>query len=205
MFFTAAQQDKKILIWNLDNVDLLTVVEAVLVCQQFSETHLDTWSGNLDDYQLILFPAATADPPWWSSISGGNWVGRILITCDHNNQSQLLPSITYLNSKSSLTGVSITGAALDSGNGIGSTPETDDLTSGVANIFHAATSVTSGGVVLAKTVESAQSFNARNKSGETDWIVCGDSNVIIDRDSGGQQWGAQLNFNFLSNLFSVPV
>ncbi len=165
------------------------------------------WTENIDDYQLILWPASTSDPPRWSAIDDGaagdpsGWSGRIVMSAEHNLFAAQRASITYVNTKVGTTGITIVGDNIDAGClGWEGSIEVDDLTAGATVMEYAGTSQTSGGTVLSKTATGALPWLARNKpSGSTiDFVVSGDSNYMFGCS------GAH-DANFFENLWTVSI
>jgi len=139
------------------------------------------WTTTLDDYKLIHWPYANANPSWWSQISGYTWVGRLHV-CTENNVTDST-SRGYVNGISSVTGVSVISDAIDGPCGDAGSAETDDLTAGCSSILFAFTSEVSGGdTVLSKTITGTKPWLIRSKpSGSSvDFVVSGDTSHIVD-------------------------
>lgn len=197
----------KVLIWNSNcngnvnasGIDILAGVYTGFgaICHT-----ADSWTGNLSDYKLIIFPQAIGDPTWWATVTGGGWSGRVVITAEHNGSGGFFSdTITYVSGKSATTGITLIGASIDAGCSQTGTAETDDLTAGCANILLSATSEVSGGTVLSKTPTGAVAWVSRNKVGSVDWVVSGDSNQYINACPDA----VNLNAQFLENLWTVPI
>lgn len=203
---------RKILVWAQSQGTALGLNEIRTIFPGGVTVDVNTWSGNLDDYSLICFPFALFDPPWWGPIAAGTWEGRLFITSDHwgqglSNPEEFDQSAAYVNSKSGLSGISLIADGLAGGNGFPGPVETDDLTAGVTNIWHVGTSRVSGGTTIARVrpVDGSHPFVARNKVGTIDWVVAGDSNILYDRESPANQWGALLNSVFFNNMYDVDI
>lgn len=188
-----------------------TATDAKTVFAGFGATVHDSsdWSGTLSDYSLIMFTQAVSDPSWWSEISGGTWVGRLHITGEHDDGAGTWDAtINYVNSKSGLHGMTMA----NDNNFNGSTdpipqlatPAAHQLTDGVTDLSHSASSSVTGG-----TSVFTQEFNndggvvrpimqqAKQSGADIDWVVCGDSNHVIT-------WPTE-NERLLCNLWSKPL
>jgi hypothetical protein len=172
---------KKVLLWLTNNLGPIgTYSDLTTVYTDMGKTVDDntTWSGVLDDYSLIHFPIALSDPSWWGSISGGTWAGRLHITAENN--TSYAGSVTYVNGKSGITGISVTGDSIDAVCDHDGTAESDPMTSGLSLIKYAFTSQVASGTTLSKTVTGSHPWLARNTVGSIDFIVAGDANHAAD-------------------------
>ncbi len=167
-----------VLVWDKDNQFInfsLTGLKTVYTDEGITVDDDTDWSGDIDDYRLILWRLGIQDPSWWDSISDGSWCGRLFMAGDHNVNFQ--DAVTYIDGKSPLTGIGMTG---DSISGTG-TVETDDLTDGQSSFTVASGSVTDGGTLLSKlTSGGEEEWLARNKPSDqnVDFVISGDQNIM---------------------------
>jgi hypothetical protein len=200
----------KVLIWHANHgytgstySDLVSVYTGLGVTVN---TLTSLGSHTLSEYALIHWFIAASDPPWWSEITGNTWSGRLHLTAEHNGEPIVFPglitSINYVNALSSLTGISVTGDAIDPTCSHDGTVETDDMTAGLSVLKYTYTSRVSGGTTLSKT-GGGDAWIARNKpSGSNiEYIVSGDANHGVDGCSVANTDNAAL----FQNMWTVPV
>lgn len=167
------------------------------------------WSGSIRDYRLVFVvyssvAFAISDPSWWPTIESGSWSGRIHLVGENPTVS---PTNTWIDSKSSLTGISSPGLfpIIDFGCNQPGTVEPDDMTEGLTTFEYGGAGRISGGTALSKTkaggTRPGTVWIARNKSGSIDWIVSADGDHIHDN------CGVANNNNqpFVENLWNVDV
>lgn len=167
-------------------------------------THTNTdWTGNLDDYSLIVWPRPGSDPIWWPRITGGTWSGRI------HWMGEFFPSgtgsRTYMNSKTALHGMTV---AADSSGVFGCSPgehspaSAHPLTAGVTDLWHVGTCSVSGGNTLFTNPTLGLPMAQQNKpvGSIVDWVIVGDTNHL----SSSCPAMVTYNATFLYNLWDVP-
>lgn len=205
----------KVLIWDDDTVFLwygvtgnsTHQVENIYTNLGVTVHYSGAYSGNISDYKLILWPLAASNPVWWGDVTSGNWTGRIHLTAEYYNAAdpsgapQNAVTVGYCNSISSVTGISIVAAVLDGGCSWASPVYSDALTEGMDSIYHAASSYTSGGTVLADTVQSPGPWLAHNVAGTVDWVVAADANHMTDFCN----IAARYNQRFWENLWNTAI
>lgn len=188
----------RVLLWDTNcNIQIIGLTELQTVYQSNGiGTHLSgQYSGNLNDYSLIVWLMAESNPVWLPSLA--TWVGRLHVSGEWG--PAFATSNTYVNTLGhgiTLANDLVANAAC---NAAVATVAALDITAGVANIRHAAASSLSGGTTVATT--GGQVWMARNKVGNIDWVVAGDSNHCSDFCTGS----AALNSQFLLNLYNVAV
>ncbi len=191
-----------VLFWNIDNLALNVTYDDLIAVYEDQMITVDddtSWSTDIDDYRLILWPTAKQNPTWWSSISDGTWCGRLFMTAEGDTEDVSDVSINYIDGKSSLTGIGMT-AANNAGNG---SVETDDLTAGMGSSFDLNNgSTTDGGTVLSiTTIDSAEILTRNKPAGQfIDFVICGDSAMMTD-DVGA----FPTNEPFFQNLYDVVI
>jgi hypothetical protein len=153
----------------------------------------------LSDYGLIHWLAAVSDPPWWPEITGGTWSGRLHLTGEHDAFGGGTAA-AYVAGLSGVTGISVTADGIDSGCSHDGSVESDALTAGCTVIKYAMTSQVSGGATLSKTATGSNPWLARNKVGNIDFVVAGDSNHAIDGCSV-----VDANKKLFENMWNVAV
>lgn len=196
----------KVLIWT-DNTEFLVGiidVTAVYTAMGLTVHTASNWSGNLHNYDLIIWPIALSNPSWWNLITNNEWSGRLHITAE--NGGVFDASIAYVDGLSSLTGISVIDIDIPQGCSFDGTVETDDLTNGLSVFKYADTSYVSGGVILSKTdpasSDPGQNWIARNKpiGSNIDFVIAGDSDHLSDNCSIMSN-----NDLFFENMWNVPV
>lgn len=162
-----------------------------------------TWTGNLDDYCLIIWLLALSDPSWLSTVTSGGWRGRIHITGEYG--SYFPASNAYVNSLSTyhtmtLGSDSSLGGCYPSVNSIAPS-YSHSLAASQPILYHGATSSVSGGNPIYKNPYLDKPMMAQyyDSSRTTDWVVCGDTNHIIDTCVDHPT----LNEQFLCNLYTL--
>lgn len=200
---------KNVLVWNGaadceggSSVPNSVIINAVTHLQDTALTEVhssdsvgssDTWSGDIDDYSLLILPVLKATPSWWTSITGATWTGRIFISGEH---SAFTLSNAFLNTLTGMTGMGITPALIDPASVAGPVSALD-ITAGITGLDHAATSEVTGGTSVSTTIGGgAKTWIARNKVAGIDWIYCGDINPMVGSLSPD-------NILFLQNLVTV--
>lgn len=197
--------DADVLIWRgADSNDVSAYTDLIAVWEGMGLTvHTqDTWTGNINHYNLIYFPQAISDPSWWSAITGNTWNGRLHITAEGLTTNSD-DSIAYVDSLSTFTGISVLSTAVDRLCNFQGSVEADDLTSGMGTFFeYGDTTLVTGGTPLSLTFTSSQAWIARNKpSGSNiDFVVSGDVNHASDHCSQIAN-----NQAFFENLWNVPI
>lgn len=134
-----------------------------------------TWSGDIDDYGLVIFPLATSNPSWLSSITVGSWSGLFVVTADRNLFGS---SISYVHGLRTYTGISVTSADIDAGSFVAGSAESNTLNTGVSNIYYNATSSVSGGTTLSKTLTGSVPWLSTSQTGNVIYVVSGDSSFL---------------------------
>ncbi len=199
----------KVLMW-WDNIRLPNTlprddIDAVYENMGLIVDRETTWSTDISEYKLIIFPVAESDPSWWDTVVDGPWTGRIHMTAEWNHNANL-DSIAYVDSRSPITGIGILGDDIDLGcpshwsGGV----EVDDMTDGMTDLFYAATSRVSGGTILARTETGAQGWISRNKREARptiDWVISGDASHLL---ACANMYGTD-NEVFLQNLWTAAI
>lgn len=147
------------------------------------------YTGNISDYQLVVWDSPIADSSWWPTIRDGNWSGRLVILS--NYKTDLDPpggTWDYVDGLAAYTGIEFTGSTFTSTAITLDDPLTDGIT------FNGSFSATlSGGTTLA--TQSGLPTIARNRSDRVQYVVAGYPHSLID--SGGfwadaEQWALNL-------------
>ncbi len=205
----------RVLLWDHDhslpNV-FLTALQDVYGDNSITADLRDEWSGDLDDYNLIIWPKADEDPSWWSNIVADSWNGRLVITAEFSVHFQ---TINYVNSKTGLHGMTVVPDNLAvNAAGVGDENPTKDhqLTDQVDFIVSGSSSAVIGGTSLSTHIdggpwrflpcpECCVTWIEQNKVGNVDWIVCGDANPFSD------DWPLfpARHEQFLLNLANKPI
>jgi hypothetical protein len=171
------------------------------------------FTGNIHDYSLIHWLAASSDPPWWPAITSGEWTGRLHITCQAG--ASLNSTRQYVNSLSGLTGCTVNPGFYAGFPHNGGTVESDDLTAGVSSFNVGGASGIHGGTTLSKSLNDNgiylknEPWLARSTMGQIDFVVSGSGNYVRS-DAPGFGWvsifgtGGPGNV-FLQNMYTVPV
>lgn len=124
------------------------------------------YTGDINDYQLVIWPSPTAAASWWPQIRDGNWIGRLVIVTDAHFFLDPPPySDAYVDSLSAYTGIGV-------GAGAGSAAVVtlaDPLTEGVTFPGTAQAAILSGGTALA--TQGGNTVIARNRSGLVQFVV----------------------------------
>lgn len=147
----------------------------------------DDWTGDINDYFLVVWPMALAEPAWWGEgVSDGSWVGRLLYTSELDGL--VLPDIygeviDYVNTLTAITGLSTTGAntgtILALGDCPGRAPETDPLTEDVGALGLEGSSVVGGGTLLLETAGGDDLIRHSTVS-DTSYVLAGDMTWFLD-------------------------
>lgn len=146
------------------------------------------WTGTLDDYALIIWPLANADPSWIADLA--SWAGRLVITGDFG--PTFSGSNTYVNALLTSNGIGISldndqhanvlGAYFDVSEPGVETDITDgDITGAVFS------NVTGGGTVYLWKTDTSKVVVAREVDSGIDWVVCGDAN-LFDNTTYNTDW-----------------
>lgn len=193
----------KVLIWldDQDSASGLTTADFDALKGRYENmgltVHFDStpWSGTLADYRLIHTFRTAADPSWWGEITGATWSGRIHMCSD---ASDMPDSNDWFNDQTAMTGITLVAGTEDEPGFFDGTVETDDLTDGQSVLRHGRCSTLTGGTALARTDESGDPWLAKNKVGDIDFVVSGDSSHATD-------FVAFDNRFFLDNLWTVTI
>lgn len=163
------------------------------------------WTEDITDYFLILFPFPIAEPSWWDDLQNC----RVHLMGENNSTPSFTPVHDFINSQSSLTGMTLVPDQIDNGCGNPGTVEAVDLTAGVTDIMLAGTSAISGGTVISYSnpvgTDPGTPWISRNKVDGIDWVVSGDTNHVQNTcgyatiDLGGE------NVPFILNLANVDI
>ena len=199
---------KMVLLWDYDHYPIALGIAKNVYATNGVTAHLRSeWTGNLNDYVLIIWPMAIRDPEWWGSITSGSWSGRFVITAEYGSPYDPYPTTRiYVNSKVALHGITVANDICDppwwppAEQG---TIEVHQLMDGVTSFQFAATASVSGGNTLSRTTFEGvyKPFLQQKRNGPIDWVVSGDSNVVED-STITIPWN---NTRFLLNLFNKPL
>ncbi len=201
---------KKLLFWNSGPFTPgsgLVDIQQVYADMGLDMDYSNGWSGNIGDYGLIIWSlpqldggATGSDPPWWGSISGGTWQGRLLLSTRNTIAAPF--SVGYVNGKSGITGIGVTAGHIDQSagcSGVGSV-EVDALNAGMSQFMFFDACTLSGGTTLSKTATGAVPWLAHNTVGTIDFVVSGADAFLRD---GCTEFAN--NVPFFENLWNVAV
>lgn len=199
--------DSDVLIWTIQSGgNTYTFLTAVLEALDLVVHDQTTWTGDLNDYRLVLWPLQSTDEPeWWPQIEANEWTGRLVIGGSSAFSNAAINA--YVNSLSPTTGVGLNADSAGVGFGVQNAgPQADDLTAGVDTLrYNGSVASTSGGTNLFRSQENGSGtviWMARNKP--TDWlaefVLAGGYNWMEDVTFGGSNNGP-----FVENLWTVPT
>lgn len=193
---------KRVLLWRTNILSVPSTFVDLIAAYEDMGLIVDTdstWTGDIHDYHLIFFLIAESDPTWWSTVTGGDWTGRVVMTAEHSGiPSQ--PSIDYVNSKSGITGISIIADDLDCIVCVEAIRDSMHalVWPWVPRLSQACTSATSGGTSLFVTVQYNQECIAVTDGPPVSWVIGGDSNPFDDACAAD-------NILFFENLWNIAL
>lgn len=206
---------KRVLMWNA-NKQFVPVDDGGAQARDFFRFNMGLrtddfteFSGNIHDYQLVIWGAATSNPSWWASITNNSWHGRLVISAE--NLTEFPESVAYVNGLQGTTGIGILGDTLDDPRPpcFYSGPVLPDpLTQGFGVLLYHRTSQTVGGTSLAlvRPISGIVPWIARNKpaGSNRDFVVAADIDWYVYRPTC-DSWPFPENHEFLRNLVTVPI
>ena len=206
----------RVLIWRQNRSSLLVISRLNRIAAIYTELGIENanetnWTGNINDYSLIIWAMAISDAPWMPQVRANTWRGRLFITGEWypGAASAHLPMINYCNSLSSLHGMSIPSVTFPPSENpfparimFGPT-KPNPLTAGVASIAYNLSAFVQGGNALAsmETVPTGI-WIAQNYRNGMDWILSGDA--APPQEEGSANWATR-NTKFFENLAKVPL
>lgn len=166
------------------------------------------YTGTLSDYRLIIWLMAESSPPWLGQIASGTWTGRLHFSGEFGNSAPPIPGFdttnAYVNTLTGITGMSVNDLNSDGGplcSDETATATGEPLTVDADPLTHADTNSVTGGTALYTSTILAATMMARNKVGNIEFVLCGDSSHLSDHCSSN----VPLNRFFLRNLMTVAL
>lgn len=195
------QCEGRVLLWTANANPLVvgyTELQTVLNGLGIPSDFTADYTGDLNDYFLVIWLMAESDPPWLATATGG-WKGRIHLSAEFG--PTFIATINYVNTLTPFHGMTAANNTLDSVLCLGSVDPVSphQLTSGLASLTHAASCGISGGNTLSSN--AGRPWIQQNKAGNVDWVLAGDSNHLSDFCPGS----ATANSVFLKNLATKPI
>lgn len=214
-----------VLLWDRNKTTSYGLSEAKAVYTGDGITaHLSSeWTGEIDEYGLIIWNTPTLDPaydpvpvPWWPLDE--RWSGRVYLGTDYLQEpadpANARPSQSFINNSpaplSVVGGTQILVPPPDprfAVSNFGPGQFEHQLAVGQPNLAVAASAIVNAGgplgIVYRALIGGAQeaSVVVQGHANCVDWVVSGDTNSIGDNGPGN----AELNKRFLLNLYDVPL
>ncbi len=196
---------------ELDSPALLRLIFLTVVPQHGRIDIFPTWSGNIDDYRLIIAKGGFGSrmPDFIAANVPNTWRGRIHMTAEHSGFPGTIASVNRFASRSGITVVS---DALP-GNRVSvpsdGTNEGGALMFGQTTLWFSAASSVSGGFPLSLNVPGGSPWisHRRGVNDRIDWVISGDSNHIWEEESSRFIGTGAVAHNspFFQNLYTVPL
>lgn len=203
----------------MGNNPVMRILEQHYLGRNLTVHRPSTWTGNLFDYRLVVFPEAESNPPWWTNIDPASradqWPGRLHITAGYVDFLPSPPlgfmnSVIYVDSKSNITGTRMWAGKT---NTTGQNPVLPNpLTDGLATI-NTGNSGGGGGTSYVDMSRGNLSVSSgdglpwmtRNKPLVTECVTAGSSAHFEDffYANAADPWPN--NYRFADNLYDVPI